>query len=42
MGDKFYIIKAGEAAVLQGGHEVNRLFAAEFFGEQALLADEPR
>lgn len=42
LGDKFYIIKAGEAMVLQGGREVNRLFAAEFFGERALLADEPR
>lgn len=42
MGDKFYIIKEGEAVVLQGGKEVNRLFRADFFGEQALLKDEPR
>ncbi len=32
----------GEAVVLQDGKEVNRLFKADFFGEQALLHDEPR
>eukprot|EP00798_Chlamydomonas_sp_ICE-L_P031872 gene31872-7080_t len=41
-GDKFYIIKEGEAVVYAGGKEVNRLFKADFFGEQALLKDEPR
>jgi cGMP-dependent protein kinase 2 len=42
-GDKFYVVKAGEAAVttLAGG-EVNRLFRADFFGERALLTNEPR
>ncbi|EFJ42034.1 hypothetical protein VOLCADRAFT_97912 [Volvox carteri f. nagariensis] len=42
LGDKFYVIKEGEAQVLQGGKEVNRLFRSDFFGEQALLQDEPR
>ncbi|KAI8470474.1 MAG: kinase-like domain-containing protein [Monoraphidium minutum] len=41
-GDKFYIVKGGEAAVTQGGKEVNRLFKADFFGERALLSNEPR
>lgn len=26
----------------QGGKEVNRLFKADFFGERALLSNEPR
>ena len=42
IGDRFYIIKDGEAVVLADGKEVNRLFRADFFGEQALLKDEPR
>ncbi|KAI8464570.1 MAG: kinase-like domain-containing protein [Monoraphidium minutum] len=41
-GDMFYIVKGGEAAVTQGGKEVNRLFKADFFGERALLSNEPR
>jgi cGMP-dependent protein kinase 2 len=28
--------------VTQAGKEVNRLFKADFFGERALLANEPR
>ncbi len=42
VGDKFYIIKEGEAKVVAGDKEVNRLFRSDFFGEQALLQDEPR
>lgn len=42
MGDRFFIIKDGEAQVIAGDKEVNRLFKADFFGEQALLQDEPR
>jgi signal-transduction protein with cAMP-binding, CBS, and nucleotidyltransferase domain len=34
--------RSGEAAVTQGGKEVNRLFKADFFGERALLSNEPR
>ena len=45
-GDLFYIIKDGEAIVLQntaqGQRKVNHLFKADFFGERALLCDEPR
>lgn len=45
-GDLFYIIKEGEAIVLQntpqGQRKVNHLFKADFFGERALLSDEPR
>uniref|UniRef100_A0A7R9VAH7 cGMP-dependent protein kinase n=1 Tax=Chlamydomonas euryale TaxID=1486919 RepID=A0A7R9VAH7_9CHLO len=42
VGDKFYIVKEGEATVVQDQKEVNRLFRSDFFGEQALLHDEPR
>lgn len=45
-GDLFYIIKDGEAIVYQntpqGQRKVNHLFKADFFGERALLSDEPR
>ncbi|KAK9842021.1 hypothetical protein WJX81_004559 [Elliptochloris bilobata] len=45
-GDGFYIILEGEAVVYQntptGTHKVNHLFKADFFGERALLTDEPR
>jgi len=33
---------SGEAAVTQGGKVVNRLFKADYFGERALLSNEPR
>mmetsp|Transcript_16982 Transcript_16982/g.36723 ORF Transcript_16982/g.36723 Transcript_16982/m.36723 type:complete len:708 (-) Transcript_16982:974-3097(-) len=45
-GDLFYIIKEGEAIVYQttpqGRRKINHLFKADFFGERALLSDEPR
>lgn len=46
-GDLFYIIKEGEAVVYQESgngsrKRVNQLFKADFFGEGALLSDEPR
>lgn len=46
-GDLFYIIKEGEAVVYQdsgsgSSKRVNQLFKADFFGEGALLSDEPR
>lgn len=41
-GEKFYVIIEGEAVVTQQGKEVNRLFKADFFGEQALLNNAPR
>ena len=46
IGDQFYIIKEGEAVVTQnteeGSKRINMLFKADFFGERALLTDEPR
>jgi hypothetical protein len=47
VGDKFYLIKSGEATVLtadDAGHqvEVNVLRAMDYFGEVALLRDVPR
>jgi cGMP-dependent protein kinase 2 len=45
-GDQFYIVKEGEAIVYQstpqGVKTVNRLFKADYFGERALLTQEPR
>ena len=45
-GSLFYIIKEGEAVVFEEGdggpRKVNHLFKADFFGEKALLSDEPR
>ncbi len=45
-GDLFYIIKDGEAVVYQkteqGEKKVNHLFKSDFFGERALLSNEPR
>jgi cGMP-dependent protein kinase 2 len=46
-GDYFYIIKEGEAVVFQSGpggqqRKVNHLFRSDFFGERALLVQEPR
>ena len=45
-GDKFYIVKDGDAEVYttDGGKKtkVNHLFASDFFGERALLKDEVR
>jgi CRP-like cAMP-binding protein len=36
-GQGFYLIMSGEASVVQGGREINRLAAGDFFGEIALL-----
>jgi ATP-binding cassette subfamily B protein len=41
-GQGFYLIMSGEASVVQGGREINRLPAGEFFGEIALLEGTPR
>jgi cGMP-dependent protein kinase 2 len=42
----FYVIREGEAVVYQDGPQgltkVNHLFKGDFFGERALLTDEPR
>lgn len=43
-GDKFYLIRAGSVAVLQGAQEtkVAELKEGDFFGETALLTGQPR
>jgi CRP-like cAMP-binding protein len=44
-GDKgvgFYLILEGEAKVERAGHPVASLGAGQFFGEMALLDDQPR
>lgn len=38
----FYLVLSGEARVFQGGAEVNRLRAGDFFGEIALIEGQPR
>ncbi|KAI9493234.1 camp-dependent protein kinase regulatory subunit [Zychaea mexicana] len=42
IGDRFYMIEAGDAVVYKDGTEVNRLGRAAYFGELALLNDSPR
>ncbi len=41
-GQGFYLIMSGEASVVQGSKEINRLSAGEFFGEIALIEGTPR
>jgi CRP/FNR family transcriptional regulator, cyclic AMP receptor protein len=38
----FYLLLSGEARVVQGDREVNRMSAGEFFGEISLLEGTPR
>ena len=40
-GSGFYVILDGEASVMLGGEELNRLRQGEFFGEISTLLDEP-
>lgn len=43
-GDKFFMIRSGDAAVIRdpGGHQVAKIGAGDFFGETALITGEPR
>jgi len=41
-GSKFYIVEEGEAVALKGGVQVMSYSSGDYFGELALLRDEPR
>lgn len=41
-GDAFYIIASGIVSVIQDGREFKRYQAGDYFGETALLLDQPR
>merc|ERR1712194_729593 len=41
-GHKFYIIEEGEASATKGGDEVMTYSAGEYFGELALIRNQPR
>lgn len=41
-GREFLVIIEGDATVRKGGHEINRLGAGDFFGEIALVKQQPR
>ncbi|HZT88940.1 MAG TPA: ATP-binding cassette domain-containing protein [Stellaceae bacterium] len=42
VGEDFFLISAGEVAVVRHDREVARLGAGDFFGELALISGEPR
>ena len=42
LGDQFFVIESGTAAVTRGGAEVAKLGSGDFFGEIALLREEHR
>jgi CRP/FNR family transcriptional regulator, cyclic AMP receptor protein len=41
-GREFLVIIEGDATVRKGDHEINRLGAGDFFGEIALVKQQPR
>jgi cGMP-dependent protein kinase len=42
LGFDFFIVKSGEVQILLNGRELRKLGKNDFFGEKALLFDEPR
>eukprot|EP01069_Polyplicarium_translucidae_P004690 Polyplicarium_translucidae@DN2636_c0_g1_i1.p1 len=42
MGSRFFIIKSGEVAIMKGGKRLRTCGKNDYFGERALLYDEPR
>jgi putative peptide zinc metalloprotease protein len=41
-GDTFYVISSGQVDVIENRRKTHRLVAGDYFGEIALLTDEPR
>lgn len=41
-GDTFYIIVEGKVRVMKGGTVVNELHTSDYFGERALIMNQPR
>ena len=41
-GDLYYLIRSGKVEVLQNGNKVAELGEGQYFGETALITDEPR
>merc|ERR1719498_1686292 len=42
VGNKFYIIEEGEAVATKGGQQVMSYSAGDYFGELALIRNQPR
>merc|ERR1712087_846088 len=42
IGDKFYIVEEGAAAATKDGAEVMQYGVGDYFGELALIKDQPR
>lgn len=42
LGDKMYVIKSGQVEVLRNNAQISILKENDFFGEMALVSEEPR